>query len=71
MLLTRQVIIDFTANWCVPCKQVGPFFAQLSAEHGGSIKFVQIDVDDSEELAREYNISAMPTFQVRCPSCCA
>mmetsp|Transcript_16776 Transcript_16776/g.29907 ORF Transcript_16776/g.29907 Transcript_16776/m.29907 type:complete len:118 (-) Transcript_16776:142-495(-) len=60
----HTVVIDFTAQWCVPCKQISPFFEKLCAEHGHKLQFVKIDVDESEELAREYAISAMPTFQV-------
>ncbi|KAJ1915626.1 thioredoxin trx1 [Tieghemiomyces parasiticus] len=56
-----RVIVDFSATWCGPCKAIAPIFAKLSEAHG-NIKFVKVDVDEVAEVAREYNVTAMPTF---------
>lgn len=56
-------VVYFTAAWCGPCKSISPLFEQL-ATNNPDYTFCKIDVDDNEELARHYKISAMPTFIV-------
>jgi thioredoxin 1 len=58
-----QVIIDYSAEWCGPCKVIGPYFAELAEKHT-SLLFVNVDVDDNDTIAVENGITAMPTFQV-------
>jgi len=58
-----QVLVDFTASWCGPCKKIGPFFEELAAKYP-DVVFVKIDVDDLDDVAAECGISAMPTFQL-------
>jgi len=60
---TKTVFIDFTADWCGPCKFIGPIFEELAGKHPGA-KFVKVDVDEAEDVAQACNISAMPTFHV-------
>ncbi len=55
------VAIDFYAEWCAPCHEIWPVFEELSTRYPG-ISFFKVDVEDSEDLAIEYNISCMPTF---------
>merc|ERR1711963_256036 len=59
----KNIIIDFTATWCGPCKMIGPTFVQLSDEFPNLV-FVKIDVDEADELAALCGVSAMPTFMV-------
>uniref|UniRef100_A0A7S2ISI8 Thioredoxin domain-containing protein n=1 Tax=Haptolina brevifila TaxID=156173 RepID=A0A7S2ISI8_9EUKA len=56
------LIVDFTAEWCGPCQQIKPRFAELAREHKGSALFVKVDVDELEEVAQAAEIMAMPTF---------
>jgi thioredoxin 1 len=58
-----QVIVDFSATWCGPCRMIGPEFAKLSEEFT-SVVFLKVDVDQVESVASKCGISAMPTFQV-------
>jgi thioredoxin 1 len=58
-----HVIIDFFANWCGPCKRIAPVFSELS-EKVPEITFLKVDVDESEELAQQFSVSALPTFVV-------
>jgi thioredoxin 1 len=60
---TPYVAVDFTATWCGPCKMIGPIFDKLSTdEKHTKWTFCKIDVDDAEDIASEYEITAMPTF---------
>jgi thioredoxin 1 len=55
------VVIDFFATWCGPCKRIAPTFEKL-AESLTSIQFFKVDVDESQDLVNQFDISAMPTF---------
>jgi thioredoxin 1 len=56
------VVVDFFATWCGPCKVIAPKLEALSTELKGSVMFLKVDVDEVEEVATEYGVSAMPTF---------
>lgn len=56
------VLVDFYAEWCGPCKMIGPVFAELGEKHKEQASFYKVDVDKSLELAREYNIHTVPTI---------
>ena len=55
-------LIDFTAKWCGPCKQMEPVMATLAKEYAGRVKVVAVDVDDEQLIAQQYNVRSMPTF---------
>lgn len=57
----KKVVIDFYADWCGPCKRVAPVFVELS-EKFPDIVFLKVNVDDSEEIATAFEITALPTF---------
>ena len=56
------VLADFWAEWCVPCKIVGPILEQMAEEYNGKIKIAKINVDEEGELASNYNIVSIPTL---------
>ena len=56
------VLADFWAEWCVPCKMVGPILEQMAEEYDGKIKIAKINVDEEGELASNYNIVSIPTI---------
>jgi thioredoxin 1 len=58
------VVIDFWAEWCVPCKMIGPVLAEISEEYKGKLKVAKVNVDEAGELASEYNIISIPTLMV-------
>ncbi len=57
------VLVDFFAVWCGPCKMTGPIIEQLSEEIK-DVKFVEVDVDQNQELSSQYQIFSIPTFLI-------
>jgi thioredoxin 1 len=56
------VLIDFWADWCGPCKMIGPFIDQLAGEYEGRLKVGKVDVDEQGELAGQFGIVSIPTL---------
>src|SRR6266705_6010257 len=56
------VLVDFWAEWCGPCKMVAPILDELAGEYDGRVKIGKVNVDDSQALATEYGIRAIPTL---------
>ncbi|GHV87138.1 thioredoxin [Spirochaetia bacterium] len=56
------VLIDFWADWCGPCKMIGPFIDQLAEEYSGRIKIGKVNVDEQGDLAGKYGIVSIPTL---------
>jgi thioredoxin 1 len=57
----RNVVIDFFADWCGPCKMIAPKFNELESQFS-SVTFLKANVDDAQELAERFSVRAMPTF---------
>ncbi|XP_023124418.1 thioredoxin-like [Amphiprion ocellaris] len=59
----KLVVVDFTATWCGPCKQIGPEFEKLSQlPENSNVIFLKVDVDEAEDVSSECKINCMPTF---------
>ncbi|MET8788161.1 thioredoxin [Streptomyces sp. NPDC004589] len=58
------VLVEFTADWCPPCRQMGPVLTDLAAEEEGRLKVVQLDVDTNPATTNAYKVLSMPTFMV-------
>ncbi len=56
------VLIDFYADWCMPCVMMGPVIDELSEKFKGRIKFGKVNIEDNRELAQRHNISSIPNF---------
>jgi thioredoxin 1 len=58
------VLVDFYAEWCGPCKMMGPVVENIADEVGGKAKVGKLDVDQSRAIASKYNVMSVPTFMV-------
>lgn len=56
------VLIDFWAQWCGPCKMLGPILDELSRETKGSLTIIKVDVEENPEAATEYQVTSIPTM---------
>jgi len=60
----KPVLVDFTATWCPPCKEMEPIVAQLAVDYEGRAVVGKLDVDQNGATSAEYNVTAVPTFLV-------
>eukprot|EP00553_Chaetoceros_curvisetus_P002006 CAMPEP_0204622910 /NCGR_PEP_ID=MMETSP0717-20131115/8631_1 /ASSEMBLY_ACC=CAM_ASM_000666 /TAXON_ID=230516 /ORGANISM="Chaetoceros curvisetus" /LENGTH=140 /DNA_ID=CAMNT_0051637799 /DNA_START=1 /DNA_END=423 /DNA_ORIENTATION=- len=59
--INNKSILYFTATWCPPCKMIAPIYDTLAKEHP-SVAFGKVDVDENQDAAIKFEISAVPTF---------
>jgi len=58
------VVVDFYADWCVPCKKQGPILHEVETLRGGSVKVLKVNVDDNSDISNEYKIKSIPTIMI-------
>lgn len=58
------VLVDFWAEWCGPCRMVGPTIEKLADEYQGRFKIAKLDVDNNRQTAMNYNIQSIPTMMI-------
>lgn len=58
----KTVLIDFFADWCYPCKMMGPVVEEVSKDE--SIKVGKVNIDENQELAEKYSVESIPTIIV-------
>ena len=60
----ENLVVDCWAEWCMPCKMLGPVIDELAKENEGKIVFSKLNVDDNPNKARQYGIMSIPTLIV-------
>lgn len=58
------IVVDFFANWCGPCRKLGPILEEVEQELASKVKFAKINTDDNLEMAKKYQVSGLPTLMV-------
>ena len=56
------VLLDFWAEWCGPCKMIGPILGELSEEYAGKVKIVKLNVDENNNTPIQYAVRSIPTL---------
>ena len=60
----QPVLVDFWAEWCAPCKMIGPLVDELAASYAGKVKVVKINIDENPNTPRQYAVRGIPTLMM-------
>ena len=58
------VVVDFWAEWCGPCKQIGPILEEISDEKKGTVRILKLNIDENPETPQKYSVQGIPTLML-------
>lgn len=61
---SEPVVVDYWAEWCGPCKQIGPALEEIAGEMDGKVKVVKLNIDDNPDTPTRYGVRGIPTLML-------
>lgn len=58
------ILVDFWAEWCGPCKQIGPALEEISEEMSGQVKVAKVNIDDNPDTPAKFHVRGIPTLMI-------
>ena len=59
---STPVLVDFWAEWCAPCRRIGPIVEELAQEYAGRLRVAKVNIDQHQQAAGQYDIRSIPTL---------
>jgi thioredoxin 1 len=60
----KPVLLDFSAEWCQPCKMMAPILKEVAKQMGDQVRILKVDVDKNQAIAQQWGISSVPTLMI-------